>query len=50
MSIFDSKQTPARLHKKEDCPQIDNLSLFAGCMVVASLALLIMATIGGAFL
>ena len=48
--LFDFEKTPARLNKKEDCPQIDNTSLFAGCMVVASLALWIMITFGGAFL
>lgn len=51
MILFDSnKNTPARLRKVEDCPTITTLDLIAGCMVVASSALLIMINLGGAFL
>ena len=51
MILFDShKNTPARLRKVDDCPIITTFDLIAGCMVVASSALLLMINLGGVFL
>ena len=41
---------PARLERVEECPIMGTTSIFAGCMVVASIGLILMIHLGGAFL
>ena len=46
-NLFKHEETPVRLHKREDCPMVDNLTLFTGCLIVASSALLLTIILSG---